>query len=171
MKNLIILIAIILVSCNQVNKSSESKKNSNTKLPESAMSKTNSETGTAIEKQFLVTDFETGFYDSYSVQFLPRIIMKWKNISSNPINDRVLIKGVFIENNEILSSNSDVLQYKNDIPFEPGLSKQIVFTSHAGFPNSNGYKGHKVTCRIYLNNKLYKEFKIDEKLLNHERLK
>ncbi len=124
-----------------------------------------------LSKLITATQVETGYYNSYHVKYRPRIIMKWKNISENSIDENITIKAIFMLEDEIISENSSVLHFKEDIPFESGLSKQIVLTGYYdGFEYSKGYSNYNVICTIYINHKLYKKYSIKKELLNNETL-
>jgi antitoxin component YwqK of YwqJK toxin-antitoxin module len=128
----------------------------------------------AIEKLELVK-METGFYEyknlnNYQVLYQPMVIMKWKNISDKPLEEKVEIEGVFISDGEEWSKGSDYFQGYSDTPLQPGLARQCAIQSSVGYTNYNSISGAKVKCQIFINQKLYKTVDIKDKYLYTNRI-
>lgn len=170
MNKLIFLIVILLTGCNSFEKSkNKDKSNINIIIHDVTEPEVQNDKND-LSKLITATQVETGYYNSYHVKYRPRIIIKWKNISESSIDKTITIKGIFMLEDEIISENSSVLQFKGDVPFEPGLSKQIVLTGYNGFEYSKGYNNYNVICLIYINNKLHEKYSIKKEPLNNERI-
>lgn len=122
-----------------------------------------------------LTGFDTGFYEyidmnSTQVLYQPMVIMKLKNISDAPLSERIKIEGVFISNDEELSSVSDYFTGIFGTPLQPGLTKQCTLRSRVGYPDPRAITGAKVSCRIYINGQLFKTTTIQNKYLHSNRI-
>ena len=128
----------------------------------------------AIEKLELL-QYKTGFYryqsfDRNQVLYQPIVIMKWKNISNDPLTEVVKIEGVFIDNNkdEELSRSLDYFQGYTDSPLQSGLSRQSYIQSDVGYVDSWSIRKANMSCQIFINGTLYKTVKIkNEHLLSN----
>ena len=130
----------------------------------------------AIEKMELVT-YKTGFFEyvdfnSNQILYQPMVIMKWKNISDQPITERIEIEGIFIDNSkeEEMAKASDYFQGYSDAPLQPNLSRQGVLQSSVGYTNVTGIYGANISCQIIINKQLFKIIKIDCVLLTSNRI-
>lgn len=128
----------------------------------------------AIEKLELV-EYKTGFYNytdlnSLSSIFQPIVIMKWKNISKEPLTESVTIEGVFLSEDEEWSTEFEYLQSSSDNPLQAGISRQIHVKSSTGFKSILGVKDANIRCQIYVNKQLYKTLKINNDYVHSNRM-
>lgn len=130
----------------------------------------------AIERLELVA-VKTGFfeyidYNSNQLLYQPMVIMKWKNISDQPITETIEIEGIFINNakEEEMAKTSDYFQGYSDAPLQPKLSRQGVLQSSVGYTNVLGIYGANISCQIVINKQLYKTVKINDILLTSNRI-
>jgi hypothetical protein len=98
--------------------------------------------------------------------------MRWKNISNEPLNERIIMEGVFIDNEkaEELSKGSDYFQGYSNTPLQVGLSRQSSLHSSVGFTGIWGIRGADFSCQILINGQLYKTVKINNKQLPSNRI-
>lgn len=130
----------------------------------------------ANEKLELVS-YETGFYefrnsDNYQLLFQPMVILKWKNISNEPISEAIKMEVVFIDNSksEEWSKDSNYFQGYSDAPIQIGISKQISFQSSVGFQSSYAISIADISCQIFINKQLFKSIKIKNDFLTSNRI-
>jgi len=128
----------------------------------------------AIEKLELVK-YRTGFYEHrdlvhYELLYQPMVIMKWKNISNEPLSESVTIEGIFISGGEEWSKDTDYFQGYSDSPLQPNLARQTSIKSSVGYTSYYSVSNAKVTCQIFINQKLYKTIKISNKHLASNRI-
>lgn len=130
----------------------------------------------AIERLELL-EYRTGFYEykdlnSYELLYQPMVIMRWKNISAEPVSDRIEIEGVFIDNKkgEEWGKASSYFQGSSDIPLQAGLSRQASMQSSVGFTSFYGISGADISCQIFINKQLYRTVKIDNEFLASNRI-
>jgi len=130
----------------------------------------------AIEKLELV-EYKTGFYEykdltHYQLLYQPMVIMKWKNISSEPLDESIKIEGVFIDDKkgEEWSKSTDYFQGYSDTPLQVGLSRQSSLQSSVGFTSYWGIQGANISCQILINGQLYKTVKIKNEYLSSNRI-
>jgi hypothetical protein len=130
----------------------------------------------AIERLELVK-YETGFYEykdfnSYQLLYQPMVIMKWKNISNEPLSEKIEMEAIFIDNSkgEEWSKSSDYFQGYSDAPLQPGLSRQSSLQSSVGFTSKYGIYNADISCQIFINKKLYKTVKIKNDFLTSNRI-
>ena len=130
----------------------------------------------AIEKLELV-EYKTGFYEykdfnSYQLYYQPMVIMKWKNISAEPITERIEFKAIFIDNKkgEEWDEASDYFQGYSDAPLQAGISRQSSLKSSVGYTNIYGIINTDISCQIIINKQLYKTIKIEDDILTTNRL-
>lgn len=128
----------------------------------------------AIDKLELVT-YQTGFYEytnmnSYQVLYQPMVIMKWKNISNEPVTETIEMEGVFISEGEEWAKASNYFQIESEAPLQPQLSRQSVLQSSVGYKNYNGISNSIVSCQILINKQIYKTVKIKNDLLRSNRI-
>jgi hypothetical protein len=123
----------------------------------------------AIEQLQLV-EYKTGYYQEEL--FLPMVIMKWKNISDKPLEEIVIIEGIFINNKkgEELSKSLDYFQGYSSAPLQVGLSRQSTLRSSVGFTSPRGVFEGDISCQILINEKLYKTVKIKNAYLYSNRI-
>lgn len=128
----------------------------------------------AIEKLELLK-MKTGFYEyrdlnSYQVLYQPMVIMKWKNISDKPLEEKIEIEGVFISEGEEWSKGSDYFQGYSDTPLQPGLARQCAIQSSVGYTSYFSISKANVKCQIFINQKLYKTVNIKNEYLSSNRI-
>lgn len=130
----------------------------------------------AIEKLELV-EYKTGFYEyrdfnSFQLLYQPIIIIKWKNISSEPITEIIEMEAIFIDNKkgEEWGSASDYFQSYSVSPLQAGLSRQSSLQSSVGYTSAGGIYYADISCQIIINKQLYKSFKIKNDLLTSNRI-
>ena len=128
----------------------------------------------SVEKLELLI-YKTGFFEyrdlvHYELLYQPMVIMKWKNISSEPITETIQIEGVFISKDEELSKATDYFQGYSDPPLQVGLSRQSVVQSSVGYTNASGIYGADISCQIFVNKQLYKTVRIKKDFLTSNRI-
>lgn len=130
----------------------------------------------AIERLELVK-YETGFYEfkdfnSYQLLYQPMVIMKWKNISNEPLSEKIEMEAIFINNakGEEWSKSSDYFQGYSDAPLQPGLARQSTLQSSVGFTSAYGIYNANISCQILINKQLYKTVKIKNDFLTSNRI-
>ncbi|MEI8270112.1 MAG: hypothetical protein WCG45_01970 [bacterium] len=126
----------------------------------------------AIEKLELV-EYKTGFYEyvnynNNQILYQPILIMKWKNISSEPISKEIKMEALFIDNKngEEWSQTSSYFQGYSDAPLQVGLSRQLSLQSSVGYKSAYGIENAEISCQIIINKLLYKTVKIQNVFLN-----
>jgi hypothetical protein len=147
-----------------------------TKVKEYEFDETGNKIIPAIEKLELI-EYETGFYEyrdynSYQLLYQPMVIMKWKNISSEQISEKIQMEAIFIDNEkgEEWSKASDYFQGYSDAPLQPGLSRQSSLQSSVGYTNAYGIYNADISCQIIINKQLYKTIKIKNDFLSSNRI-
>jgi len=130
----------------------------------------------AIEKLELV-EYKTGFYEyrdfnSYQLLYQPMVIMKWKNISSEPITEKIEMEAIFVDNKkgEEWSKASDYFQGYSDAPLQAGLSRQSSLQSSVGYTSAYGIYKADISCQIIINKQLFKTIKIKNDFLTTNRI-
>ena len=130
----------------------------------------------AIEKLELV-EYKTGFYEyrdfnSYQLLYQPMVIMKWKNISTEPITEKIEMEAIFIDNKkeEEWSKASDYFQGYSDAPLQVGISRQSSLQSSVGYTSTYGIYNADISCQIIINKQLYKTIKIKNDFLTSNRI-
>ena len=128
----------------------------------------------AIDKLELV-DIITGFYvhsDMFGIKtlFQPIVIMKWKNATSQAMNEKVKIEGLFISKGEEWSKESSYFQWSHDPPLQAGLARQISLQSSVGYQHPDGVYKSDISCQILINNQLYKTVQIKQDLITSDRI-
>ena len=124
-----------------------------------------------------MVEYKTGFYEhrNYNygqILYQPMVIMKWKNISNEPVTERIEIEGVFIDNKkeEEWSKGSDYFQSSSGTPLQVGLSRQSSLQSSVGWTSYNAISGSDVSCQIFINKQLYRTVKINNVHLTSNRI-
>lgn len=114
-----------------------------------------------------LVDYVTGFYLDDSGRYAPMIIMKWRNISDKSVND-VKFECIFFNDDDEEELNKD---YKN-FSIQPGAIKQFYLRSSYTWHPWRFYYGEPVniSCKIFINGKLYKTYKIKQKSLVSTRI-
>jgi antitoxin component YwqK of YwqJK toxin-antitoxin module len=130
----------------------------------------------AIEKLELV-QYKTGFYEYKNLThnellYQPMVIMKWKNVSNESLDETIKIEGIFIDNKkgEEWSKSLDYFQGYSDTPLQVGLSRQSSLQSSVGFTSYWGISGANISCQILINGQLYKTVKIKNEYLSSNRI-
>jgi hypothetical protein len=128
----------------------------------------------AIERLELV-EYKSGFYEyrdmiHFQLLYQPMVIMKWKNISDEPITERIEIEGIFISKSEEWAKTSDYFQGYSDPPLQAGISRQSALQSSVGYTNAYGIYNANITCQIIINKQLYKTVKINNEFLTSNRI-
>lgn len=166
---LCVMLGIALASCNRGQKGTFGyREDSNFATEEKAIS--------AIEQLELV-EYKTGFYeyrdrDHYELLYQPIVIMKWKNISDEPLVESIKMKAVFIDNkkDEEWSNTSRYFHDYSDAPLQAGLSRQLDITSSVGFTSYLGIENANISCQIFINDQFYKTVKIKNEYVSSNRL-
>lgn len=112
---------------------------------------------------------ETGYYESYK-SYAPMVILKIKNVDEEALSGPIEFKYVFTdtETGEELANDVHYFQYSSDIPLPAGGIRQIHFQSGTVYTYPKQSK--KITCSIYLDEKLWKTFDIKYKFLMTNRI-
>ena len=100
------------------------------------------------------------------------VILKLKNISSRNLtwdDDRIKVTATFISEGEELGSDYCYIPSSSDAPWNPGISRQIYFKSNWTAMYDTAMKS-KITCKIYIDNRLCKSFEIENKILTSNRI-
>lgn len=118
-----------------------------------------------------LTTYKTGFFPTWNA-FNPMVILKLKNISSRNLtwdDDAVKVTATFISEGEELGSDYCYIPSSSDAPWNPGISRQIYFKSNWTAMYDKAMKS-KITCKIYIDNRLCKSFEIENKILTSNRI-
>jgi len=132
----VLLTTFVLVRCNTNSSKTNSSKATETKqeTPKPKMSDC-----------FEILELQTGLtYNLY-----PFVEFKIKNKSGKPITDLTSVKYVFIWGDEIICSNSEIIQYSSNAPWDNGLVKTVKLTSTTGFNHPSAVKNKKVRAKVY----------------------
>lgn len=119
--------------------------------------------------------YESGFYEevnnnSNQVLYVPMVILKLKNVSDKPLQDEIVITGIFTSNGEEWSSDGYYFQKSWKTSLQSGLSRQISIPSSVGLKYVWGIPNAKVSCQLLINGDNYKTIKIENKLLESNRI-
>lgn len=117
--------------------------------------------------------YKTGYYQGSGYELIcPAVILKLKNISGHELTEDVTIRYVFESAGEEMCNRSEFFQSYGDIPLAAGGVRQAFLKSFVGYKElgyyANRYKA--VYCKVYIDNKLCKTFKISSALLYSNRL-
>lgn len=128
----------------------------------------------AIEKLEVVA-CETGFYskidyEKRKVRYVPMVILKIKNITSEILSGNVVVSGIFVQNDEELSENYSYLQNEYDLPLRPGVARQVDFSGDVGWTGIDKLKEGEVKCQVFIDNNPYKIVDIKNKILTSNRI-
>lgn len=128
----------------------------------------------AIEKLEVVA-CETGFYcetdyEKCEVRYVPMVILKIKNITSEILPESVVVQGIFVRNDEELSKNYSYLQNEYDLPLRPGVARQVDFSGDVGWTGIDKLKEGEVKCQVFINGNPYKIVDIKNKILTSNRI-
>jgi hypothetical protein len=129
----------------------------------------------SIEKLELL-DVKSGFYESINMNvnqrlYLPIVILKFKNISNDPLTEYIEIEGLFIDNSksEEFSNTSTYFQGTTG-PLQPGLSRQCLLKSSVGYTSPFGTYNSDISCKILINKQLFRTIKIGAEILESNRM-
>lgn len=118
--------------------------------------------------------YKTGFYQSVNynsnqISYQPIVIMKWENISDKPLEEHIEMTGVFISEGEEWSNESVYFQ-RYDVPLQPNIVRQIFIKSKTGYTDEYGVGIGNVSCQISIDGKVFKTFKIANRVLQSNRM-
>ncbi len=113
---------------------------------------------------------ETGFYryydkDEREFRYVPMVILKMKNITQKPLEGKVILKGIFIQNGEELSTNYTFFQKETDNSLRPELARQANIQSNVSWGGISRNKKNEVKCQIYIDENPYRTIEIKNKVL------
>jgi len=94
--------------------------------------------------------------------FVPIVIIKFKNASNKPITESINIKGVFIDNEKGEVLYEDNSGYLSATSLQPGLTNKVRLIDNVGV---NPSLDADISCQIYINDQLYKTVKIGKDFL------
>lgn len=123
-----------------------------------------------LAEKLEIIESKTGYYESYR-DYAPIVILKIKNVGEDAITGSIEFKYVFTDSKtgEELTNSSKYFQYgSQQIPISAGVVRQIYFQSDVVYTYLN--KNKKITCSIYLENKLWGTFTVENKLLASNRI-
>lgn len=128
----------------------------------------------AIEKLEVVV-CETGFYskidyEKRKVRYVPMVILKIKNITSEILSGNVLVQGIFVRNDEELSTNYSYFQNEYDPPLRSGVARQVDISCDVSWNRIDKLKEGEVKCQIFIDNNPYKIVDIKNKILTSNRI-
>lgn len=97
---------------------------------------------------------------------MPRIALKWKNISGELIKEDIKVEAVFIntDKHEEMARASTYLNRSWESPMSINNIKQFYLTSTRGWSIAS-VKNHNVEVEIYVNKMLLKKIKIDKRVV------
>ena len=122
-----------------------------------------------IEKLEVVA-CETGFYrkidyEKRKVRYVPMVILKIKNITSEKLLENVVVSGIFVQNDEELSENYSYLQNKYDSPLRSGVARQVDISCDVSWTGIDKLKEGEVKCQVFIDGNPYKIVDIKNKIL------
>jgi len=131
-----------------------------------------------LTNRLSLIEFKTGYIETIDVfnsgqpLYTPIVIMRWKNISNDSISEIVRVRGVFIDNkkNEEINMSSAFLQSPSDVPLQKNITRQLDVRSSTGFINVLGIRSGDISCQLFLNDTFIRTVKIDNILLQTNRL-
>lgn len=129
-----------------------------------------------IEEKLELVAYRTGFFESVDSRYnellyCPIVIMKFKNISDLPIDDKdIKITATFLNNDEEWSSDHKYLIGYSDSPLSPGISKQCYLLSSVGYTSFYSIGSANIECQLFINGKPYKTVKISNELRTSNRM-
>lgn len=122
-----------------------------------------------------LAEIKTGFYEdanSRQTLYRPIVLMKFENKSSNPISEKIIFEGTFIDtdNNEELSSDREYFQTTYEAPLQPNLSRQCKLKSAVGRTSPYAIDRINISCKITVNGTPFKTVKIANEILYLNRI-
>ena len=132
----------------------------------------------SLANRLNLVEFRTGYIETIDVLgggqsiFTPIVIMRWRNISDNSISETVRIRGLFIDNknNEELNTSLAFLQGPTDLPLQKNITRQLDVRSSFGFVHRAGALSGDISCQIYINDIFIRSVRIDNIILQTNRL-
>lgn len=120
-----------------------------------------------------IVAYKTGYYQGSGYELIcPAVILKLKNISGQELTENITIRYVFESAGEEMCNSSTFFQSYGDVPLFAGGVRQAFLKSFVGYKElgyyANRYKA--VYCKVYIDDKLCKTFKISSALLYSNRL-
>jgi hypothetical protein len=119
-----------------------------------------------------LVDYVTGWgniNDFGSEMYVPRMVLKFQNISGGSLSATINIKTDFVEvqKNEIFGNSSDYLLWSSDTPLQANYSKTIFVDCGVGYRGTlSEYILRSLPtleAHIYIDDKIYKKFTIQKK--------
>ncbi len=112
-------------------------------------------------------NYTTGFYLNDNNRYSPAVIMKWKNISDQSVNN-VKFECIFFDDDD-----KEELDKRTDyFSIQPGVTKQLYLQSGYSWHPTRFHYGDpiNISCKIFIDGKLYKTIKIKQKSLVSTRM-
>jgi len=99
------------------------------------------------------------------------VIMRFRNTTNEPITENIRIRGVFINNNTGEEFASSFSHFDNPMltPLSPGMVRQASLESQRGFTHGLP-RNVNISCRIYINERFFKEVEIYRRILSSDRI-
>lgn len=126
-------------------------------------------------EKFFSIENKTGFYNVNDRRygeslFVPMVILRLKNISEKTTSPEALsIKAIFV-NNKTSEEMGDDFKFEDIRTLQPGLSRQVILKSGAGFTRESGIYQADISCQIYFGDSLFATLNVENEVLSSNRI-